>query len=114
MELSSFITETLVQIQQGVEEAIKQRKATPGAFGAINPAFGKDANAFSKHHVQQVEFDVAVTVSEKSSKAGKAGLKVFSAELGGEINKDAENSTVSRIKFTIPIIPAGELVKPGL
>ena len=112
MELSDFITETPVQIQQGVETAIKKRKTMPGAFGAINPAFGKDSNAFTKHHVQPVEFDVAITVSDKLSGGGKAGLRVLSVALGGEVNKDAEKSTVSRVKFTIPIIPAGELVKP--
>ena len=109
MELKDFIAETLVQIQQGVEDAISLRT---GKLGVINPAFGVDANAFTKDHIQPVEFDVAITVSDKASGGGKAGLKIFSVELGANGAKEKENSTVSRIKFTIPIIPCGQVVMP--
>jgi hypothetical protein len=55
---------------------------------------------------EPVEFDVAVTESDKTSAGGKAGIKVLSAvEIGGEGSKAWERSTVSRIKFSIPIIP---------
>ena len=91
-----------------IEDAISLRT---GKLGVINPAFGVDANAFTKDHIQPVEFDVAITVSDKASGGGKAGLKIFSVELGANGAKEKENSTVSRIKFTIPdytLRPSGD------
>lgn len=103
MELGEFITETLVQIQTGVRDAIT-RQNTLGIQGAINPVFGP----VGAEHTQNVEFDVAVTVTDKSNGGGKAGIKVFSVELGGELSKSAEQSTASRVKFAIPVIPPFE------
>ena len=62
-------------------------------------------NAAGEHHIQKVEFDVAVTVTDKNSSWGKAGIRIISIELGGELSKGTELSTVSRIKFAIPVIP---------
>lgn len=113
MELKEFIAETLVQIQEGVGDAIKRRSATYGAAGVINPVFGATMNATGADHLQKVEFDIAVTVSDKATGGGKAGLKVFSVELSGEVSKGAEQSSVSRIKFTVPVIPPVQLVIPA-
>lgn len=113
MELKEFIAETLVQIQEGVDDAIRRRSATNGAAGVINPVFGATMNAAGTDHLQKVEFDIAVTVSDKATGGGKAGLKVFSVELSGEVSKGAEQSTVSRIKFTVPVIPPVQLVRPA-
>lgn len=112
MELKEFISETLVQIQEGVQDAIQRRSAVSSSAGVINPVFGIDMDAASPDHIQKVEFDVAVTVTDKVSGSGKAGIKVFSIELGGEAGKSAEQSTVSRIKFVVPIISPVQLVKP--
>ncbi len=69
-------------------------------------------DATGESHIQRVEFDVAVTVTEKSGGGGKAGIKVFSIELSGDISKGAEQSTASRVRFTIPFIPPAQLVRP--
>ena len=110
MDLREFVKETLVQISMGVQDAITAHQSTEGAVGAINPVWGPDASAISAEHAQKVEFDVAVTVTDKWADRGKAGLKVFSFELGAEGNKSAEHSTVSRVKFTVPIVPAVQIV----
>jgi hypothetical protein len=48
---------------------------------------------------------VAVTEADKTSAGGKAGIKLLPAlEIGGEGSKGWERSTVSRIKFTIPVV----------
>jgi hypothetical protein len=66
-----------------------------------------------EEHVQKVEFDVAVTATDKSNGGGKAGIKVFSVELGGEGSKSAEHSIASRVKFVIPAIPPVQIIKPS-
>jgi hypothetical protein len=102
MELREFVTETLVQIQEGVQHAIDRRRDTENAHGVINPIFGQQV---SEAHCQKVELDVAITVADKSQGSAKAGLRVLSVELGAGGSKAAERSTVSHVRFTVPIIP---------
>lgn len=111
MELREFVSETLVAINMGVQDAIIAHQQVEGAVGVINPVWGEDANAINADHKQNVEFDVAVTVTDKSSVGGKAGIKIFSVvDIGGEGSSALEQSSVSRIKFTIPIVPAVQIV----
>jgi len=106
MDLKEFITETIVQIQEGVQDAIERRSSISDAGGAINPVFlTPETYAYGDKLRQMVEFDVAITVSDRTTGEGKAGLKVWSLEIGGGASKSAEQSTVSRIKFSIPVIP---------
>jgi hypothetical protein len=101
MELQQFITETLVQIHAGVEDAIRQRLESAGS-GVINPLFHEffEGN-ISETNCQPVEFDVAVTVGTRGG--AEAGIKVLAINIGGEMKREA--TTASRIRFTIPIIP---------
>ena len=115
MELRDFVTESLVQIQEGVQEAIHRIMRSPSQnAGKINPLWTDRTGSSSwRDYVQKVEFDVAVTVTDKQGREGKAGIKVFEvAELGGGSSKSTEQSSVSRIKFTIPIVPAAQPSDP--
>ena len=76
-------------------------------MGAINPAWRGEDHDWEKY-VQKVEFDVALTVSNTADASGKAGIKVFSVELGGGGSIAHEQSTVSRVKFTVPIVPPAQ------
>ena len=62
-------------------------------------------------YLQHVEFDVAVTV--KGSTSGSAGGKIAVmsfVNVGGQSEKILRNSSVSRVKFTLPILlqPEGD------
>jgi hypothetical protein len=77
-----------------------------GKIGSISPAWKYDDKIIWKDYVQPVEFDVAVTASEKSSVGGKGGIKILSVgQVGAEGSTGVERSTVSRVKFSIPILP---------
>lgn len=55
--------------------------------------------------VIDVDFDVAITASESEGANGGAGLKVagiFNA--GGSVESKSENQTVSRIKYSLPLV----------
>jgi hypothetical protein len=80
MELKEFISETLMQIQEGVQQAILRRSSDKTKKGAINPVWGTSPNDIGAEHIQSVEFDVAVTVIETNDSNGKAAIKVFSIE----------------------------------
>ena len=105
MDLTEFVTETLVAIQKGVLAAIN-RMDDEHIVGTINPVWLAEGKIDWKDYTQPVEFDVAVTTTDKASGGGKGGIKVLGlAEFGGEGAKSLEHSMVNRIKFTIPIVP---------
>jgi len=107
MELNEFVENALTQLLEGVIAA--QSKAAK-IVGEISPHILDDnqiklgfLNA-SGQSASVIKFDVALSVSEGSGT--NAGINV----LGGAINLGAggqsaiENSTVSRIQFSVPIV----------
>ena len=103
MELNEFIAITLSEIQKGVQSAINSTIES-GINGAINPVWGttKDIGAA---HIQNVQFDIAVTVVEKVSGSVGGGIKVVGLNLGAGGAGASETTEVSRIQFSIPLVP---------
>ncbi len=119
LELKDFIKKTLVDIVEGVHEA---GNAIDSQKGYIVPKANDHSNdtgrgtkfetAFSQ---QNIEFDIAVQVSEsesggsKISGQGDIGGKIFVASAKANITKEnSSNSeeskeTISRIKFVVPV-----------
>ncbi|KKL18993.1 hypothetical protein LCGC14_2469950 [marine sediment metagenome] len=107
MELNEFVENALSQLLQGVSAA--QSKAAE-IGGEINPRINDNNQTklgflnSSGLSASIVKFDVALTASEGSGT--KAGISV----LGGAVNLGAggqssnENSVVSRIQFSVPIV----------
>ena len=112
MDLKEFTKQTLVQIVEGAAEANK-------ALGKYN-AFIPDTNMYNKNEcyygvdddkvqrkVINVDFDVAITATESEGANGGANLKVASfLNLGGGAESKTENQTISRIKYTLPLVLA--------
>jgi len=118
ISLKDFISDTLVQIVEGVMHAQQETEGKKGVM--INPrvpvgerlnADGLVYDSSNDRGASLVHFDVAVTVSkEKSASAGgKAEIKGFigvvagSVGLGAEGKTDTAKSEESRIRFVIPI-----------
>lgn len=88
MELKEFVKSVLKEVVDAVEETRKESSRD------MHLSPGKDQKS--------VEFDIAVTVEDSTSGSGRAGIKVFQLiEGGGEISKEAKNSSVSRISFSV-------------
>lgn len=103
MELKEFVQETLLAIHDAVKEAIDQLDAKGGP-GTLNPHWIGDDSDWQKN-VEKIEFDVAVTASDKTSGSGKAGIKVLSMiDIGADGGKLIEQSKVSKVKFSVPMI----------
>ncbi|MBI5353789.1 MAG: hypothetical protein HZB50_14190 [Chloroflexi bacterium] len=113
MELKSFVKETIVQIIEGVKEA--QDHALD--FGAIvNPK-----GFFTEHEIikwlperlekggwregQVIDFDVSIAISETDEARGGLGIQVASTVIGLGVSGKSEeqNSTISRLKFSVPL-----------
>jgi hypothetical protein len=100
MELKEFISTTLTEIQEGVQKAIDTSSANK-TKGAINPVWGTPG----VKDVQKVQFDIAVTVADKTTGSGGGGIKVVGIKIEGAREKINETSNISRIQFSIPLIP---------
>ncbi len=111
MQLEEFVAESLSQVMRGVKAAMDAAKET-GA--QINPKLlprdskggGGPLTGFGGEPlmVERVEFDVAVTVREGTE--SKAGIGVVSGIFGAGAkgSSAAESGSVTRIKFTVPLV----------
>lgn len=108
MNLSEFVTETLTEILAGVRKAQDTIAPMDGRHGVINPTWNDQSDLAD--HLQTVKFDVAVTVSDQATRGGKGGIKVMSLEIGGNAEQQQQNKTVSRISFSVPILPSTTVV----
>jgi hypothetical protein len=104
MTLEEFVSDTLIQIVSGVENARrKSLRVAPrvvhhtGHDTPVIQADAKNPRAFL------VDFDVAVTVSKTSDTEAKGGVSIHVFEAGGHRSSSADQSTVSRIKFEVPV-----------
>ena len=109
MDLKEFVAETLKQITQGVKEA--QADVAEGAV--VNPkiwmaqrgdaAKMKILESNGGKWIHLVDFDVAVSVDKSTETKGGLGLFVGPVALGTQGQSNTDNSSVSRIKFQVPI-----------
>lgn len=109
MELKDFISNSLVDIQEGVEDAIK-KVDSKGTTGVINPDFKHVRTNAAL--IQNVNFDIAVTASDKEGTGIQGRIKVVGIEIGGDGTNSTETSMVSRIQFCVPIIPPTTEILP--
>jgi hypothetical protein len=110
MELKDFVREALSQIVQGVKEA---QGAVASTGGEVSPRFSnrqQDVHQALKllktdkgGIIQNVEFDVAVTATEGTGTRGGVGVFVGAFALGSQGQSQSENTSLSRIKFAVPV-----------
>ncbi|MEA3370835.1 MAG: hypothetical protein U9Q40_05800 [Campylobacterota bacterium] len=133
MDLKDFIKETVIQISESVVE-IQEHFDDKNIDAIINPrelranrnknysaeysttAISPTGNEYSRknvaRNVDNIEFDVAVTV-ESDSKSNLGGkLKVFDIGVGAEVNEVSKQANLSKVKFKIPmVLPHGKQEK---
>jgi hypothetical protein len=109
MDLQDFVAQTLCQIVEGVKTAQEKVKAS-GAV--VNPhlnsgheQLGKAGFLFtSDGPAQVVQFDVALTVMEGTGTKGGIGVFAGAINLGSGGQSKAENTSVSHVKFSVPLL----------
>jgi hypothetical protein len=114
MDIQTFVSETLQQVITGIHSA--QNTIGQGPTGAkINPrgitTLEKDPHGQRQPHdintklpIHQIEFDIAVTVSESTEGKTGGGLLIAGLVLGGQKAATSENLSVSRIRFSVPVV----------
>ena len=101
MELEEFVFQSITQIANGIEKAQKESQgrylvSPPHNRVTENGIHAKTA-AGATDQLEEISFDIAVTVSDKTNAGGKLLIPVFS--LGGE--HENEDLNCSRIKFQV-------------
>jgi hypothetical protein len=109
MNLEDFVTETLMQIINGVREA-QEFAQTKNA--CINPVSARMTSSQQVQHydintgvpLQNIEFDVGITVTETSTKQDGALTTIGSVTVSPQNPSESQNSSISRIRFSVPIL----------
>jgi hypothetical protein len=106
--LADFVAETLSQIVAGVRKAQAvdhgEYVSPTGIMTSGDHApKGKYFITQARNIVQMVEFDVAVTVVESANVEAGGRISVLSIGIGGKADTGSENTSVSRIRFSVPV-----------
>jgi hypothetical protein len=106
MDLGEFIKLTLSQIIDGVKQAATKSNgkiAPPIGAGDDAPKMLRTDAPHGWHGVFLVEYDVALTASDKSAVSGGGKANVYVATVGAEAGKATESGSTHRVKFSVPI-----------
>lgn len=98
MELHSFITETLLAITKGVENA---NRATPRfkLSSTLHKTTGYNDKAVE--YGEDVAFDIGVIVSETEGSKGVGGIGVSLFSVSGEKTTGTDNQRSHRLQFKV-------------
>lgn len=109
MDLKEFTKQTLLQIVEGANEA-NDAIIEMGAFVPHTNIAGKHCFVYEERnhrHVIDVDFDVAITTTETEDVNGGMSLKIASlVNVGAVGDNKLENQTISRIKYSLPLVLA--------
>jgi hypothetical protein len=94
MKLSEFVRTTIEEIVFGIK----------GSHEAI----GQQGGAILTSQ-QKVEFDIAVTVVEGGETKTGGEIRVWGFKAGSEGHNSGSNTTVSRVKFEVPLTIPGTI-----
>lgn len=106
MELKDFIKETIENIVDGVvaaQESISKKGAV------INPQSVRfrqngEWNNFNSGMPHSIEFDVGLTSVDRSGSSEGVGVFLGSISLGKKNDTGVEQTAVTKIKFSIPLV----------
>lgn len=124
MDLRTFIADTLTQIVGGVLDAQRQIEEL-GSNASVNPSKVHENSRHKRTEPSPVEFDVALTVVERSSATNEEGIQskqgmisvvhsATSTSSGASREEDSSEEAVSRIRFTVMLSQPGDIeVRPA-
>jgi hypothetical protein len=105
MKLDAYISETLLAIVNGIEKA--QKEIDPKSNAKISPAasstkLSTGAKGYAPR-IEEVEFDVALTIESGTQTKGGIGVLSGVVNLGSAGQSASSQVAVNKIKFSVPI-----------
>lgn len=111
MDLENFVASALTQISKGILAAQEQTVDTGAVINpttkwgnrpsGVSTGFGLDR---AHHQLQNVSFDLVVTVADSTKVSGEGGIQVLGVKVGGGGGAEASSTSQSRISFNVPVI----------
>jgi hypothetical protein len=120
MRLQDFITESVLQIINGIHDAQKKNntdaRINPSSLRLGSNVEQRELYDFDTHMLlSNVEFDVAVTTEESKGIQGGIGIFVGAVGLGSKGESGSKSTSLSRIRFNVPILlPKGNVSQPEI
>ena len=111
MELRDYISETLVQISEGISDAMHKLEGK-GVIVNPNSTFHSDGQFWIGKHqehacvsrrVQEIEMNITTIVMESTEGQGGAKLNVGVLNVGGGVKDIGSEQKSNTIKFSIPV-----------
>lgn len=114
MNLEEFVSDTLTQIVRGVRTAQGEAKLAGAVVCPSRTRTRLSGNREVTHHarVQEIEFDVAVTVVEGTTVGGDAGIRVFAVGGGAKGERHGSHEQLSRVRFSVPVMLPMDTARP--
>ncbi|MDN7138076.1 hypothetical protein J6J34_07625 [Pseudidiomarina sp. 1ASP75-14] len=109
MKLEQFVEESLKQIITGVLKAKEYGEKNGAYVNPVNAAFNSNSENViycteTGIPLQQVAFDVAVTVTSSQSEFSDSQAEIGDITVSGSTSEsNSSNSSASRIKFLVPV-----------
>jgi hypothetical protein len=108
VNLQEFIKSALTEVIAGVAEARAGAKQYGASVGSMH-LYGhlKEAKVLTTDGdlpVSQIEFDIALADTSGTSTKGGIGVFLGSVGLGSQGASQAETTSHSRIKFSVPVV----------
>lgn len=104
MQLDEFVKNSLVQIAKGVSDAGKKVFELGGSVNPQDNAIVGGSKVPIDVQPSNIDFDVAVIVTDSGSSEAGGQLKIASlVSFGGKMENAESYQQTSRIKFSIPM-----------
>jgi hypothetical protein len=108
VELREFVSDTLLSIIKGVEDAQETLAAEPrgmecARINAKSYGGSPSETASGGLRVVLVSFDVAIGAQESTDRRGRIGVISSFMGLGAEAGVADQSSTASRVSFVVPV-----------
>lgn len=111
MKLQDFISQSLQQIAEGALDAHNKLQEKGGMIPDTSVVVDKEQYRFIedkdgvKRLLLEINYDIALTTSEKDERGINGGLKIASLLNVGADSKDlTENQAINKINFKLPFV----------
>ncbi|NGX90046.1 hypothetical protein GW579_23500 [Rahnella sp. Lac-M11] len=110
MKLDTYVEETIKQIITGISAAQEFGEKNNAKVNPASVSFNHNnsTNVFCTNTgvpIQQIEFDIVVSVNEGNSSTDAPEITVGSSTISGSAqSSETTNTSTNRIKFSIPVL----------
>jgi hypothetical protein len=111
MEINQFITQVIVQINKGISNASSdiEKDVLPKSYNNMSKDINNGIQSvnykdYDTQLISNIMFELSLTNGKKGSVNGGIGVLLGNINIGASGKNEAEQTSISKIKFTIPIV----------